>query len=251
MKKIFTMALLICGVLSYAQELKVKKDQILLDSKPIASLVSKKGTYTFQTLDGKPIYSMKIKYTYLDEDTRDNYILLTDPNDENKKGVQLSYDVASAFANDEKIALQNSFKKYGFINTTGIDVEKVNQLLNDTQYKRELSPEKASIVEANNRVREFDAFVNTSAEIFKGGKNGKKIGYFKGVKIPFSIDNMIIEKNSILIFDNNNNKVAEFYPATNKLAVVNGNNYTFNTTSPVKFIQVLNRLIKIENNFGN
>ena len=253
MKKTITLFTLLLGVFILSQELKVKKEQILLDSNPIAKLVKNKGVYIFQNLDGTPVYSMNIKYTKLDEDTRDNFILLKNPNKPEDKGIELNYEVASAFASDEKIVVENSFKNYGFINQKGIDIEKVNKFLNDTNYKRELSANKLAIIEANKRVSDFNLFVNVNGEIFKGGDKGTKVGVLKGIKTPFyRVDDHIVDKNAIVtIYDNSNNKIGEFYAFNNQIKLTNGNSYKFDTISPITYRQVINRIIKLDNNFGN
>ena len=240
------------SVIILSQELKVKKEQILLDSTPIAKLVKTKGTYVFQNLDGKPVFSMNVIYSKLDEDTRDNYILLKDPNKPENKGIELNYDVSSAFANDEKIVVQNAYK-YGFLNSKGIEIEKVNKIFNDSNYKRELSANKLAIIEANKRVKDFNLFVNVNGEILKGGDKGTKVGHLTGIVTPFyNVDNHIVDKNSVVtIYDNNNNKIGEFYTMLNQIKLTNGNSYKFDTIAPVTYRQVINRLIKLDNNFGN
>ena len=241
------------GIITFSQELKVKKEQILLDSNPIAKLEKNKGIYIFQNLDGTPVYTMKIVYSKLDEDTRDNYILLKNAKNSESKGIELNYEVSSAFANDEKIVVQNSFNKYGFLNSKGIDTEKVYKMLNDINYKRELSANKLAIIEANNKVKNFNLFVNVNGEIYKGGDKGSKVGYLKGISTPFyRVDDHIVDKNSIVaIYDNSNNKIGEFYAFNNQIKLTNGNSYKFDTISPITYRQVINRIIKLDNNFGN
>ena len=126
MIKKITFSLLLISTISFAQNLKVKKDLILLDANPIAKITNEKGVYTFQNLDGTPIYKMNIVYSKLDEETRDNYILLKDANNLERK-VELNYEVSSAFANDEKIVVQNSFNKYGILNSNGINKAKLEE----------------------------------------------------------------------------------------------------------------------------
>ncbi|MCQ4142674.1 hypothetical protein [Chryseobacterium sp. EO14] len=253
MKKAITFFTLLMGVIIYSQELKVKKEQILLDSNPIAKLEKNKGIYIFLNLDGTPIFTMKVVYSKLDEDIRDNYILLRDAINLDNKGIELNYDVSSAFANDEKIVVENSFNKYGFLTAKGIDIEKVNKMLNDANYKRELSENKLAIIEANKKVDNFKLFVNVNGEIFKGGEKGIKVGYLKGIVIPFyRVDDHIVNKNSIVtIYDNNNNKIGEFYAFNNQIKLTNGNSYKFDTISPITYRQVINRIIRLDNNFGN
>ncbi|HFK5521512.1 hypothetical protein CMU85_10160 [Elizabethkingia anophelis] len=258
MIKKITFSLLLISTISFAQNLKVKKDLILLDANPIAKITNEKGVYTFQNLDGTPIYKMNIVYSKLDEETRDNYILLKDANNLERK-VELNYEVSSAFANDEKIVVQNSFNKYGILNSNGINKAKLEEFLNNTDYKRELSPEKIAIIEANKRVKEFNPFVNSNGEVLKGGNNGTKVGYIKGVKTPFSgMSYMISDKNSenLTFYNLNNQKVAEFNSNSFKVTTVNGSSYTFNkgqggmTPNFVSLGQVLSRIIKLDENFG-
>ncbi|MDV3928930.1 hypothetical protein CMT52_16865 [Elizabethkingia anophelis] len=258
MIKKITFTLILISSISFAQNLKVKKDLILLDANPIAKITNEKGVYIFQNLDGTPIYKMNIVYSKLDEETRDNYILLKDVNNPERK-VELNYEVSSAFANDEKIVVQNSFNKYGILNSTGINKTKLDELLNNTGYKRELSPEKAAIMEANKRVKEFNPFVNSNGEILKGGNNGTKVGYIKGVKIPFpGISHMISDKNSenLSFYNSNNEKVANFNSTSFKIDLSNGSSYTFNKsqggmgTNFISLGQVLSRIIKLDENFG-
>jgi hypothetical protein len=196
---------------------------------------------------------MKVVYSKLDEDTRDNYILLRDAIDLDNKGIELNYDVSSAFANDEKIVVENSFNKYGFLTAKGIDIEKVNKMLNDANYKRELSANKLAIIEANKKVDNFKLFVNVNGEIFKDGEKGIKVGYLKGIVTPFyRVDDHIVDKNSIVtIYDNNNNKIGEFYAFNNQIKLTNGNSYKFDTMSPITYRQVINRILRLDNNFGN
>ncbi|MBB6370876.1 hypothetical protein [Chryseobacterium shigense] len=253
------MSIILASIL-FAQNLKIKKEVILLDSNPIAKITDKKGVYTFHNLDGTPVYTMNIIYSKIDEDTRDNYILLESINNPGKK-IELNYE-ASAFGTDEKIVLQNSFKKYELLNSKGINQAKLDEILNNPDYKREVSPEKAAIIESNKRVTEFKPYINKDGEILKGGEQGTKVGYVKGLKLPlYRYDDKILDKNTILTFyDNNNTKIAEFNPASFKVTANNGNSYTFfkglsgntNATSMdfVSYKQVLIKVIKLDENFG-
>ncbi|WP_407490683.1 hypothetical protein [Elizabethkingia anophelis] len=257
MKKKITFPLILISSITFAQSLKVKKDIILLDSNPIAKIINEKGIFTFQDLNGTPVYKMNIIYSRLDEETRDNFILLKDSNNAERK-IELNYE-ASAFANEEKIVIQNSFNKYGLLDPTGINKTKLEELLNNANYKRELTPEKVAIIEANKKVKEFDPFINSNGEIFKGGKNGSKVGYVKGIKTIFSgISHMVSDKNleGLTFYNLNNNKIAEFETNSFKISLSNGSSYTFKKnqgsigTNLVSLAQILSRIIKLDENFG-
>ena len=101
--------------------------------------------------------------------------------------------------------------------------------------------------------KNFNLFVNVNGEIYKGGDKGSKVGYLKGISTPFyRVDDHIVYKNSIVaIYDNSNNKIGEFYAFNNQIKLTNGNSYKFDTISPITYRQVINRIIKLDNNFGN
>ena len=80
--KTFVLNLLACACVfsSYAQDIKVKKGQIMIDNNVVASIKEEKNGYLFSNPDGSPVITVYItSYTKGKVQTPDQWLICTSP----------------------------------------------------------------------------------------------------------------------------------------------------------------------------
>lgn len=126
-KTIFTLLLAAISSVTFAQEFKVKKGEVLLDGKPIAKMSSKVlREYKISNLDGTNTITAYMRYC---EATVPGKAYIEIANDE-KKFNDLDFEKYSAFNVDRSI-IQTLFAK-GMITENGIQLEQINTFINGT-----------------------------------------------------------------------------------------------------------------------
>lgn len=63
--KILVVALMLVGILSFSQEVKVKKSEIQINGKSVAKIDKEKTIYTISDLSGKALFTATISQTPL------------------------------------------------------------------------------------------------------------------------------------------------------------------------------------------
>ena len=80
--KTFVLNLLayVCAFSAYAQDIKVKKGQIMIDNNVVASIKEEKNGYLFSNPDGSPVITVYItSYTKGKVQTHDQWLIFTSP----------------------------------------------------------------------------------------------------------------------------------------------------------------------------
>lgn len=122
-KNILTVIIVLISVFVFAQEIKIKKGQVLLDGKPIANIESKIRDYKISNLDGN---TSIMAYTRVGNP----YVFIELRNEVTGKSNDMNFVKYSPF-NISRSIIETLFSK-GLMTENGIDIEKVNAFLNGT-----------------------------------------------------------------------------------------------------------------------
>lgn len=120
-KYILSVLIMLISAFGFAQEIKIKKGQVLLDGKPIANIESKMRNYKISNLDGN---TSIMAYTRVGNP----YAFIELKNEVIGRSNDMDFVKYSPFNIDRSI-IQTLFSK-GFMTENGIDIEKVNAFLN-------------------------------------------------------------------------------------------------------------------------
>ncbi|HSD09096.1 hypothetical protein [Flavobacterium sp.] len=131
MKKIL-LGLIVCiYVNAIGQEIKIKKDKIIIDGTEVAILDKEKLVYKILSLDNRPIFSIERKNTLLLDGSSVYWSLLTDLSN-NKTNELIDY------GNDQGLSFQRAIlasvcnEKYKFLSANGLDEKGVLEYINGT-----------------------------------------------------------------------------------------------------------------------
>ncbi len=177
MKKTFLFACLIAVGLSYGQDFKVKKNEVLIDGAAAAKISDSKGIYTLTDLNGNPLFSARIESAAKIGGTDgSSWIELTGANGKVKEVKDLS--TAITFSK-EKIILGNVIQNYKLIGTSGPDMSAIQEFFatEDRGFSTAIL-EKLAALKAENDADDQIAADNKISFDEKGNilQDGKKIG---------------------------------------------------------------------------
>lgn len=121
------MGLMTC-LLSYGQEVDIKKDKVLIDNKEVANTNKEKKNIVLSTLDNSSSYTFTKETARLDNKTD---VLIYDVTDSKSgKSNTLIFDNAIMGLGGEKILVKNLLKKSELFNNDGLNIAKINDFLN-------------------------------------------------------------------------------------------------------------------------
>jgi len=157
MKQIISILLILMINITFCQEIKVKKDIIIIDGKEIAMIkeipVKKvidnvKGIYEFYDLNNSKLFTLYYKNQDVNKSLKEWVKLIKDGNP-NENEVDLKSDIFSL--NFKRIFADFLTKKYNFFNSNGINYDKINEFFN----QKIESGEQKLVESDSNKEKEF------------------------------------------------------------------------------------------------
>lgn len=185
MRKIYTFfAVVVFCCSGLAQELKIKKDRVIINDQEVAVITGENRLYTLKGITGTPVFTAAIKNkTLKGRETSQHWIELKDQNDFVH---EIDLKLKSINMNLEKRVVE-SLVEEGFLTAKGIDESKF--ISGNTTFSTQLDNileefEKAYATE--------DKIANDSKLVINNGKNGiyeitadfVLIGYIIGKSVP-------------------------------------------------------------------
>lgn len=183
MKKLLYLLLLL-PALCFSQKVKIKKEKILFDDKEVAIIKdAESNNYEFYSLDGKKQFMAK--YQGLTESNTVIYQWLTVSSADGSQQTEIPYEVLLTSFNSSRIVLELLYKKYGLIDSNGINQAKLDEFfavkrenLSQKYTKNVVTAKeeaKASKAVYDSKVGALRPFVKQDGTIVSGGQMGTKI----------------------------------------------------------------------------
>lgn len=182
--KNFIYLLMLLPAVCLAQKIKIKKEQILFDDKPVA-VIKDAGNrlYEFYSLDGTKQFTAQ--YNAISQDKVVTYQWLVVKSADGAKQSEVPYEVLITAFNTGRIILQLVHQRYGLVDANGINQAKLDEFfvantekLSDKYLKTvTIAKEdaKASQAEWAAKVGAVRPFVKKDGTIVAGGSLGTKI----------------------------------------------------------------------------
>jgi len=182
MKKLtYTAIAALLTLCASAQEIKIKKGDVLLDGNPIAKIDSKLREYKITNLDGSTsiVAFMRICKP-AGQEVSSAYIELFDPN--SNKHNDLLFDNLSPFSVDKSV-VKTLFAK-GMMTDKGLVMDKINEFLNGEPSDLPIARACKELSEGNKIADSFQLVIDDTGAIYSVKAQNpdpldKKIGYIK------------------------------------------------------------------------
>lgn len=209
MKKITTLILsLLCLNIATAQDIKTKKNKIVLDKKEIAQISNKKTVYSIKTLEGTPvatIESIKIELTATSGMT---YYSVTLPDSSKSKNINNPGNI-NAFFPEKKLLLDFAYGPFKLLTSDGIDTKVLDQIFESDQ--SDLDKMLDYRLQSRKDVRKHIKILEDSKIAFNSA-DPTAYGYIKGFNDFIKLGNIDRKTDDIQkryrVMDNNGNALA-------------------------------------------
>jgi hypothetical protein len=178
--KILFVALMLVSILTFSQEVKVKKGEIQINGKSVAKIDKEKTIYTISDLSGKALFTATItNQTPLKNVSSKNWLQLTGSNGVVRE-LELIDKTSFSFGMEKPITENLSLSNDPLLTASGIDEAKINSFF---------QTEDRSISKAEDDVMEHDKEINRSEDALAANNkvlissvgiisaNNQKIGY--------------------------------------------------------------------------
>lgn len=179
---------LLTSLLSYSQEVDIKKDKVLIDNKEVANTGKEKKTIVLSTLDNSNSYTFTKETARLDNKTDVLIYEMTDL--KSGKSNILVFDNAIMGLGGEKILVKNLLKKSDLFTNEGLNIAKINEFLDAPKVvatdviKTKNDSISARIKSANLKFKEAQLGLSTWNIINKTKpENDNIVAYFKLSKV--------------------------------------------------------------------
>lgn len=203
MKKGLIVLSFLLGALTFAQDVKIKKGDLLIDEKVVAKVNDKDWFYNFSTLDGNLMFTVKKRGGETPD--QKGWLEFKGANGNIK---EVDFDAKSNTMSVGKTMAKNAMV-LGLITANGIDEEKVKEFFQteDLQFSGAKAEAEKSLAEENKK-EDSIAFENKVA-IDKNGsilwKRDEKIGSIEKV---LKSKGMAIKYYEFVVYDNNKKQIA-------------------------------------------
>ena len=181
MKKL--LFLLLLPVMAFSQKIKIKDEKVSFDGKDVCILKKVGKDYTFYSLDN--VAQFNAKYNALADDKKVVYQWLTITSPDGTQLSEVPYEVLHMSFETSKIVTNLLSEKYGLIDTSGINVQKVQEFFSvkrDNLSEKYMSSmttakEDAKVNQQNYaaKVAVVRPYVKQDNTIVSGGQMGTKI----------------------------------------------------------------------------
>lgn len=133
MKKLITFYLIIlyCN-LSFAQDIRTKKNKIIIDKKEIALIDSKKRVYTISDLQGTPILNLQSVKIELTATNTFSYYTIILPDGTKTKNISNNGNI-NAFTPEKKLLLDFTNGPYKLLTPTGLNLNAITLMFESDQ----------------------------------------------------------------------------------------------------------------------
>lgn len=160
-KQITLLFVLIISTIAFGQNMKVKKDQILLEKIPVANLAKEKGLFTLSKLDNTDAVTIKIEHCILSDKF---YLQIT--NVATQATNQKTLTTYSAMA-PTKFVL-SILEESGFVTESGVQTDKINAFIEGEKFDFAKEYGCALINEGKEKIKEMNLQVFDDGLITKG-----------------------------------------------------------------------------------
>jgi len=194
----------------FAQKIKVKKNQVLVDKEAVCTITGTGNLYTISTLENPEQAVLKIDYKTLDISLEELRQWLVISNSDDSKTTQIEFETLSFSLNTRKIIAELLYKKYGLINKEGLQQDKIAAFFDEERpnltekYEKEKEGATAIVQVNNEYTGNLGIAVTDSGKVTKQDENGTTVTIGKivapGQEGPGS---------TIKVYDLDNNLVAE------------------------------------------
>ena len=147
-KKILTIALLAVSIFNFGQNIKIKKDQLVVDKIPVANFVKEKGVFTLSKLDNTEAVLINVEYCAL---SNKFYIEFVNIATQSKNQKPLTSYSAMNHSKYVLLAIEES----GFVNENGIS-DKLNDFIDGQKFDLAKEYGCTLISEGKDKVRELN-----------------------------------------------------------------------------------------------
>lgn len=167
-KTLLTIVFVAVSVLSQAQKIKVKKDQILLDDKAIAKIDNKKRIYTVSTLADEPKFTAEVKTKRFTDGSSTNWIVLSDMNNQNTN--EIPFDQIESGLAFEKNIIANLLKSdLPILSLDGINESLLSQYLSKQNERISVQMEQKEIEIVENIKKAHELYLSKHIAIDQQG----------------------------------------------------------------------------------
>lgn len=203
MKKALIVLSILFGALTFAQDVKIKKGDLLIDEKPVAKVSDKDWFYDFSTLDGNLMFTVKKR----GGETPDQKAWL-EFKGANGNIQEVDFDPKSNTMSVGKTMAKNAMV-LGLINANGIDQEKVKEFFQTQDLKFSGANAEAAKALADENSKEDLIATENKLAIDKNGsvlwKKDEKIGSIEKVQ---KSDGMATKNYEFIVYDHNKKQIA-------------------------------------------
>lgn len=169
MKKVLACFTMLClFITANSQEIKIKKDKIIIDGTEVAILEKQKLIYKILSLDSRPIFSIERKATTLLDGSLVYWSLLTDLSN-NKTNEVIDYGDDQGFSFQRAIVASVCNEKYKFISSAGLDEKGVLEFINEKPTNITKFFEDADLKTIENLKKEQEILIQNKIKVNKNG----------------------------------------------------------------------------------